>query len=145
AAQGPGERHGLHERNGWVAAYRIVGGPAHEQALVAVREAQPAASKVRPSLEDAKDRPWGVDAQTEGTCRIHALTGPPLDLSERGQGKAHVGVQEEEHRSVRGPGPGTKLRAAASFGGENGRARRARHLHGRVLAAAVDDDDFVGD
>src|SRR5690606_41537917 len=57
ASQGPGERHVLHERDGWVAAYRIVGGPALELALVAGREAHAAAAEVRPALGGAKHPP----------------------------------------------------------------------------------------
>src|SRR5690606_24437437 len=132
------ERDVFHERD---LGKAVEGLAAHEDRLVAGRDAGQARADIHGCGHDAQHRVLALDAHVEAAPG--AIPERPRDRRRGPCGQARIGMQENERLAASRPRTRVHLARPSARRDENAVAMAARLLRRAVGAAAVDDDDLM--
>jgi hypothetical protein len=131
----------LHQRHVQIAAHRLEDLAPDEDRLIARRDAARARAQVHEEGDHAKHRARAVEADIETPSPHPRILEGGRDRAKRFFRQPRVGMEEQEDVTPRRPGPRVHLARATARAREEANTGEARgHLHGRVVAAPVDDN-----
>lgn len=136
----PQELHILKERPRWKPAEAVIARTPHRDALIA--EAREDGIETREPRARAQERAAIVEGETK-RAKLHLRPGKAArEHGARLAWEERVGVEEEQHLTVRVDGARGALPATTAWGKDDARAGTGGERGRGIGAAAVGDDDF---